>query len=390
MCEPTSDQPATLQPSVVTEGIKSYGSLRDWLALSRAPQPHIRLYNIVTTLGSIANVFTANSTVLRQHGATPKQIAYLRKPPWSNIDAALEHIYQHNWHVLTLQSPNYPTLLKQITDPPIVLFVDGDPALLSQPQMAIVGSRNPSVDGIELAHDFAQSLSNHHITITSGLALGIDAASHRGALASTHPHTIAVIATGLDKCYPARHRALAEQIRNHDGTIITEFLPGTAPHPHHFPQRNRLISGLSQGVLVVEATLRSGSLITARFALEQNREVFAIPGAIHNPMTKGCHHLLREGAHLVEHVDDILAEITHIPTTPTCDKKLDTCTLAPLDNDHAFLLKCVGYQVTSIEQIVIRSKLPAAKVATLLTNLTLSGYVKPCINGYARCTRLPA
>ncbi len=254
----------------------------------------------------------------------------------------------------------------------------------------MVGSRNPSADGIELAQHFAKTLADHGVVITSGLAHGIDGASHRGALNSNHPHTIAVIATGLDQCYPKTHQQLADQIREQGGVILSEFLPNTPPRAYHFPQRNRIISGLSTGVLVVEATLRSGSLITARLALEQDREVFAIPGSIHNPMTKGCHHLLREGAQLVEHVDDIINALPHLASTGTNGEKIDNLPIqqtTSLDNDHAFLLKCVGYQATPMEQIIVRSGLSVAMVATLLTDLTLSGHIKASANGYTRKQR---
>lgn len=378
MCESINQQPATTT--------STNNALRHWLALSRAPHPHIHLYQTAIVLDNdITALFTADPALLRQAGLSPKQIAYLRQPPWTEIDRALTCITQHHWHVVTYPSRHYPALLKQMADPPMVLFVDGDPTVLSRQQIAMVGSRNPSADGLELACYFAHNLADHEIVITSGLALGIDAASHQGALNSNiHPYTIAVIATGLDRCYPARHQTLAQQIRDKGGAIVSEFLPGTAPHRHHFPQRNRIISGLSQGVLVVEAGLRSGSLITARFAMEQNRDVFAIPGAIHNPMAKGCHYLLRDGAQLVENVDDILQTLFPTIMPSAKDKKLDTQASTPLDNDHAFLLKCVGYQVTPIEQIIIRSKLPAAIVATRLTDLTLLGHIKACTNGYAR------
>ncbi len=194
------------------------GTLREWLGLARAPQPHIRLYALATILDqSINNLFTANVTLLQQASLSPKQITYLQSPPWNQIDAAINCIDQHHWKIITLGSSDYPPLLKHIVDPPLVLFADGNWQLLSRNQLAMVGSRNPSADGIELAQHFAKTLADHGVVITSGLAHGIDGASHRGALNSNHPHTIAVIATGLDQCYPKTHQQLADQIREQDG-----------------------------------------------------------------------------------------------------------------------------------------------------------------------------
>jgi len=210
-------------------------------------------------------------------------------------------------HILTLHDPAYPALLKEIADPPPLLFVRGDPAVLSRPQLGIVGSRNPTPGGRSLAEDFARSLSRCGLVVTSGMALGIDAAGHRGALRGGGT-TLAVAGTGPDRIYPARHRDLARAIVE-QGAIISEFAPGTPALPSNFPRRNRIISGLSLGVLVVEAACRSGSLITARLAAEQGREVFALPGSIHNPLARGCHHLIRQGAKLVEDIEDIVEEL---------------------------------------------------------------------------------
>ncbi len=207
--------------------------------------------------------------------------------------------------LLPLSDPLYPPLLRQIPDPPIALFVRGDATLLSEPQLAMVGSRNPSVEGRRNAEEFAEYLAKCGLVITSGMALGIDAASHKGALKGGK--TVAVWGTGLDKAYPPRNRELAEEIIA-KGVVVSEFPPGTPPLPTHFPRRNRIISGLAVGTLVVEAAKQSGSLITARLASEQGREVFAIPGSIHNPMARGCHRLLRDGAKLVESAGDILEE----------------------------------------------------------------------------------
>ena len=210
----------------------------------------------------------------------------------------MEWLSQPGNHVVHFQDAAYPALLKQIADPPPLLFVRGDRDYLAQPQLAIVGSRNPTHTGRALAREFAAHLASFGLTITSGLASGIDGAAHQGAIEAGGT-TLAVTGTGLDRVYPARHRDLAHRVAE-NGALVTEFPPGTAPLAANFPRRNRLISGLSLGTLVVEAALRSGSLITARSALEQGREVFAIPGSIHNPLARGCHALIRDGAKLVE------------------------------------------------------------------------------------------
>ena len=208
---------------------------------------------------------------------------------------------------MTLADEDYPRTLLEIADPPVVLYCKGRRALLSQPALGIVGSRNATPQGIRDAEAFAQALSDAGLTIVSGLALGIDASAHRGGLAGAGS-SIAVIGTGLDRIYPARNKALAHQLAE-SGLIVTEFSLGTPPMPGHFPRRNRLISGVSRGVLVVEAAPGSGSLITARVAAEQGREVFAIPGSIHSPLARGCHALIKQGAKLVESAADILDEL---------------------------------------------------------------------------------
>lgn len=355
---------------------------RNWLALSRAPQPHARLYALIEKNPDIRILFTT-----KQPGLSKQQQAYLQDPPWSFIDDSLALITQNHWHVITIDSATYPDLLKHIPNPPLVLFAKGNIDLLSAHQIAMVGSRRPSVDGREQAYRFAKALGDHGLVITSGLAYGIDAASHQGALDSLYPHTIAVMATGLDRVYPTQHQALSERILAQDGLLLTEFLPKTRPYAYHFPQRNRIISGLSHGVFVVEAAMKSGSLITAKFALEQNRDVFAMPGAIGNPMAKGCHLLLREGAQLVENTDDILQSFTHLLP---CMAQSDTIAgahlaqkkSASLSKDEMALLAHIGYQGAPADQIIARSALPASQVAMLLTQLTLTGHIALSESGY--------
>jgi DNA processing protein len=226
------------------------------------------------------------------------------------VDDDLAAIDKHGLKLIAPDSPLYPPLLMTIDQAPTVLFVRGDPAVLAAPQLAVIGSRHPTALGERTARDFAFHFASLGLVVTSGLALGIDAAGHRAALLAGGK-TVAVCACGLDRIYPERHADLADDIAT-SGALVSEFPPGTPPLASHFPRRNRLISGLSVGVLVVEAAARSGSLVTARYAAEQGREVFAIPGSIHSPLSRGCHQLLRQGATLVECADDVLSELKNI------------------------------------------------------------------------------
>lgn len=307
---------------------------------------------------------------------------------------------KQNVSLLSIESPYYPAQLKEIHHAPPVLMVAGDIKILSQSQIAIVGSRNASPSGLEIAQHFAAELVASGFVITSGLALGIDSAAHRGALLakndSTHKPTVAAIATGMDLCYPGRNERLAQEIRE-NGAVISEFPLGTPPQKENFPRRNRIISGLSVAVLVVEAEEKSGSLITARYALEQNREVFAIPGSIKNPGSRGCHQLLRQGAILVECVDDILSELQHPfgqislltqkninqpvihadVVDVTSEKKRDN-----LEADENLLLKFLDDSVVSIDELARRSKLPINQATSLLLNLEIKGWVEMTAEGY--------
>jgi DNA processing protein len=284
---------------------------------------------------------------------------------------------------------DFPPLLRQIPDPPAALFVRGDARLLAEPQLAMVGSRNPSSEGRRNAEEFAAYLSRCGLVITSGMALGIDAASHKGALKGSG-HTVAVWGTGLDKAYPPRNRELAEEIAAH-GSLVSEFPPGTPPLPAHFPRRNRLISGLAVGTLVVEAARQSGSLITARLASEQGREVFAIPGSIHNPMARGCHRLLREGAKLVESAGDILEELApllglELPATEPASGAVSA--EAPEDPEYRLLLNSLDFAPTSVDSLVERTGLTPDVVSSMLLMLELQGHVETSPGGrYSRVNK---
>jgi len=264
-----------------------------------------------------------------------------------------------------------------VSDAPVGLFVRGDPAVLSLPQLAIVGSRNPTAGGRDNATSFAAHLARGGLAITSGLAIGIDAAAHQGALAA-EGITVAVCGTGLDVDYPSAHSALAAAIAQR-GALVSEFPLGMPALQANFPRRNRIISGLALGTLVVEAAVRSGSLITARLAAEQGREVFAIPGSIHNPLARGCHQLLRQGAQLVETVDDIFAELRALvgalaPALQAAVEPESPAAAAPvLDKAYEILLDALGFEPAGVDTLVERTGFAADEVASMLLILELDG-----------------
>jgi DNA processing protein len=317
-------------------------------------------------------------------GLPPALASYLKRPNWAAVQRDLEWASKPGRAIITLQHQHYPALLREIVGSPPVLYACGNLALLATPQIGIVGSRNPTVPGVETAQQFASYLANRGYTITSGLALGIDAAAHQGALSATGA-TIGVLGSGLEKIYPAQHQQLAYEIAN-QGLLLSEFPPNTAPKGGHFPQRNRIISGLSMGTLVVEASIGSGSLITAKFAVEQGREVFAIPGSIHNPLARGCHQLIRQGAKLVETAQDIIEELGALTQFLT---KSEHSTVKPqpalqLADEDIALLQCVGFEPTPIDNIIKRSGLTAEKVSSMLLLLELQGAITSSSGGYIR------
>ena len=307
------------------------------------------------------------------------------------VEAALAWGRQPGHHILTLADPEYPQRLLDISDPPTVLYVRGSLSALAQPAIAIVGSRNATPQGEGNARAFAGALANAGLAIVSGLALGIDAAAHRGALAAPGT-TIAVIGTGADRLYPARNRELAMEIAE-KGAIISEFPLGTPAAAANFPRRNRLISGLADGVLVVEAAVESGSLITARMAGEQGREVFAIPGSIHSPQSRGCHRLIRQGAKLVETASDVLEELPRRPATTgrpagTQTEKGIEASSSEGELEHRLVLDCIGHDPVTIDDLVARCGLTAEALSVILLRLELDGRVASLPGG--RLQRLAA
>ncbi len=353
-----------------------------WLKLHHAPGlGPVGIQQLLQTHNSIEHIFASSGAALQQAGLAKPAIDYLLDDTISDaIQAELAWANAPKQHILTYQDADYPQQLARIHGAPAVLYLVGNKTLLNDPQLGIVGSRNPSRDGAEIALAFARDLAQSGLLITSGLALGIDTCAHQGALAA-QTATVAVMATGADQRYPAQNRHLADSILEADGTLLTESPLGTKPHASLFPRRNRIISGLSLGTLVVEAAPRSGSLITAKHAMEQAREVFAIPGSIHNPMARGCHQLIRQGAKLVESVSDILEELA-----PQLQNLLTETSLSPgeqqsanseisLEPEQQTILNAMGFDAITIDELSNRCDLAARDIASTLLILELQGHV---------------
>lgn len=364
--------------------------LRYWLAAMYLPEigPR-RMKRWLLQFESIESFFLAKDEALHAANLTLKQIAAVRQPDWKSVDRDLIWAEDANHHLITLADDDYPALLKEIPDPPLVLFVKGNKSLLKAMQLAMVGSRHASRSGLETAEQFAYHLAQSGLVITSGLALGIDGASHRGAL-NANGGTIGVAGTGLNQLYPPANRKLAAEMIERNGAVISEFPLNTPPRAQHFPRRNRIISGLSVGVLVVEAALKSGSMITVKHALEQGREVFAIPGAIHNPLARGCHHLIRQGATLVETAKDIMDELGAFERFLQSEKEQPKSVVAesifPPRPEGWQLIEHIGHEITPIDMIILRSGLTAGEVSSILLKLELHGYIQSVTGGYIRAT----
>ncbi len=367
-----------------------------WLALLRAPGVGTRTYlRLLDAFAGPKAFFDAGAAAWSTRELSAKTQAYLAHPDWETVAQDLEWARGEHCHILSLKDPRYPALLREMVDPPPVLFVHGDPQVLGMPQLAIVGSRNPSPSGQQTAYEFAKDLAGRGLTITSGLAIGIDGAGHRGAL-DAGGFSVAVGGTGLDRVYPSRHRELAHEIARR-GALVSEFPLGTAPRAQNFPRRNRIISGLSLGTLVVEAAVRSGSLITARCAADQGREVFAIPGSIHNPLARGCHALIREGAKLAETAEHVLEELGSLVRVVREAQDVAAQGVEPksentqgeLDLPCREFLKFVGFEPTGVDVLVARSGLTAEAVSSMLLILELREYVVSVAGGcYCRTSKV--
>ena len=336
-----------------------------WLALDQIPGlGNEGQRRLLQAFGTPANIFSTPTSLLKQ--VAQPAIAELIARGWeeSTLEPVVEWLKDPVNSIVTLADAEYPQALLNIADPPILLYVKGRRELLNSAALAIVGSRNATAQGLKNAEAFAHAISMAGLCVVSGMAHGIDAAAHRGALRGKGS-SIGVVGTGLDKIYPAANRELAHQLAE-QGVLISEFSLGTPPMAANFPRRNRIISGLSLGCLVVEASLQSGSLITARMALDQGREVFAIPASIHAPQAKGCHHLIKQGAKLVECAQDILEELGHF----TADK------MQPVSepNSHP-LFAYMGFEPIDLDSLSQRSGLTIEVLSAILLELEMAGSI---------------
>ena len=355
--------------------------LASWLRLALTPGAgNATARKLMAAFGPPSQVFSAPEAALSAFAGPGLAAALAHEPPDfpAQLRATLAWLDQEQpgipRRVLHLADPGYPPALLNTEDPPLLLYVLGRVRLPWPAAIAIVGSRNPTPQGQTNARQFGRSLAQAGLTVVSGLALGIDGAAHEGALDGATPEqlaTIAVVGTGLDSVYPRQHEALAQRIAQ-DGLILSEYPLGTAPLAANFPRRNRIISGLSEGTLVVEAALRSGSLITARMALEQGKEVFAIPGSIHSPQSRGCHELLRQGAKLVESAQDVLEELR--PGTARPHETAATGFALP-GGAPGRLLAALGFDPVGLDALVSRTGISTADLQAQLLELELSGHV---------------
>lgn len=343
------------------------GGLAAWLRLTLVPGIGTQTQRkLLGAFGPPEAVFEADPLAVREIIGDRSELLFDTDSTQA-VDQALAWAEEPGHAILTLADESYPKALLEISDPPTVLYVRGRPELLNTPSLAIVGSRNATRQGMQNAEAFAKALATEGLTIVSGLALGIDAAAHQGALAAAGS-TVAVIGTGADRIYPSRNRDLALAIAER-GAIVSEFPLGTPSAAANFPRRNRIISGLSAGVLVVEAAPESGSLITARLAAEQGREVFAIPGSIHSPVARGCHRLIREGAKLVETAQDVREEIANFA-------RPDPAPPVSTDEDDP-VLAALGHDPCGVDELAERTGLTAENLLPSLLALELEGQVAP-------------
>lgn len=366
-----------------------------WLTLLRAPGLGAsRIRTLIEFAGDAERALALSDSDWTRLGAPASALAWRRAPDRERLERDREWLAAPGHHLIGCDSPDFPALLARSPQAPAALFVAGDPDLLWQPQIAIVGSRNPSEGGRDNARDFARTLARSGLTITSGLADGIDAVAHRAAL-GVGAATIAVVGTGPDLVYPAKNQALAAEIVE-KGAVVSEFPPGTEARRDHFPRRNRVIAGLSLGTLVVEAGLQSGALITARLAAEAGREVFALPGSIHNPLAKGCHRLIRDGAALVETTQDIIEALasqaaqlaTILRARLALPSTEDMPSIPALGSDHdpdyQRLWHALDHDPTGLDVLATRSGLTIDALSSMLLLMELEGRVSAAHGRYAK------
>lgn len=401
--------------------------LRYWLALSAIPRCGlVTVLALLKIFSTPKEILLASREELLNAGASASLIHYLHHPDWKSVELCLRWLEKPQRYILPWRDTRYPLLLRETSYPPLILFATGELSALQQQQLAIVGARYPNPAGLEIAYQFASELSERGFAITSGLARGIDGAAHQGALAANGT-TIAVLGSGLNNIYPHCHQSLAQSILEKGGVLLSEFFPYALPKAAHFPRRNRIISGLSLGVIVIEASLRSGSLITAAYALEQGREVFAVPGSIYNRLSQGCHALLKEGATLIENSEDVvqgfsflsnpinsrmlankalLDKSTKQPTftvgqehtlmgyseaqglklhkTGELNPTQQALDIATLDSQDIKLVECLGFETTSVDTLIARTGLRVDKLLARLLILELQGYISVVPGGYVR------
>ena len=346
-----------------------------WLALSRCPKFNFKQYQQLTEyLDDVFEIFTFPYTELIHFGFKAEQATYICSIKWDELEREICWAQQQEIQIVSIDSDLYPELLAEIANPPMVLYAKGDVSCLNTPQFAFVGSRSPSPYGETVAGRLAKEMAETNAIVTSGMAVGIDGISHNACL-NAGGKTVAVLGSGLKHIYPKRHLQLAQRIAE-QGLILSEFALDVPPIHYNFPRRNRIISGLSNATIVIEAAEKSGSLVTAKYALEQGRDVFAVPGNIHNPLAKGPHTLLKQGAKLVETLDDIIEEFVLVSASAKNDQKKNLA--------ESKLLASVDYDTTPVDVIVRRSHLPVEQVLTELLNLEVQGLVAAVPGGYVR------
>jgi len=367
---------------------------RAWFVLARARVGGNSLKELLDRYGSSDKIVALPARELRTFGLSEAAQGAISTPDEAAIAKDLAWLARDDNHIIHPQSPWWPELYRQLADAPTLLYVRGNVDVLHLPSLAIVGSRNPTRGGVVNAYEFSRHLGGAGFGIVSGLAQGIDTAAHQGAL-DAHANTVAVLGHGIDRVYPAANHELAHRIAR-QGALLSEYPLGSSPRREHFPQRNRLISGLSLGTLVVEAAKRSGSLISARLAAEQGREVFAIPGSIHNALSRGCHQLIRQGAKLVESADDIVSELaplvahlmqnSQLPSSlPSSAESLQNEAVPQHDTEYEQLISLLGHDPATADELARQSGLTIGQVSSMLLILELEGEIEALNSGqYAR------
>ncbi|MGH8036526.1 MAG: DNA-processing protein DprA [Stenotrophomonas sp.] len=372
------------------------------------PSPHEALLRLILAGGALAprrtllgrfgdaaSVLRAGPTAWRSAGCNTEQCARIAIPDHAAVGRCAAWLMAPDRHLLGIGSEDYPSLLASTDEAPLALFVQGDPTALWHPAVAVVGSRTPSPSGAELAGEFAGALAGSGLCVVSGLAAGVDARAHQAALDVADGRTVAVVATGLDLTFPPRHAALHARIAAR-GAVVSEYPPGTAARPGQFPARNRIVAGLTLGTVVIEAAARSGALITARLAAEAGREVFALPGSVRNPRARGCHRLIRDGAHLVEHPDEVIAGVAGLAASlgkalrlrldaPTEQARTARGRVPPSpEPDYQRLWKVLDDNPTCMDSLIQRSGLTAARLSAMLLIMELDGKVVANHGRYCR------